>query len=82
MPLAGNVVVKTELNEIDAEAVAGFLRSRGVPADVKADHALPSVSDVRGVCVLVAESDADRAREFLASYEEGAAGDDVGAGSD
>jgi hypothetical protein len=68
------IVVHEESHEADAQIVAGFLESQGIEAMISEDDAgdqLPSFELVRGVKVLVAAEDADRARELLTQREAG-----------
>jgi hypothetical protein len=68
------VTVHTENDEATARIVVGFLQSNGIEATIAEDDAgdqLPSLEAVRGVQVLVAAGDAERARRLLKEREEG-----------
>ena len=76
----GMVVVREELAKMAADTVAGFLRTNGIPALVSADDvggAIPAFDEVRGVRVLVAAGDLERARELLESQENEAASEEA-----
>jgi len=64
----GAVVVHVESDEASARIVIGFLESQGIEAQIFEDDAgdqIPSLERVRGVKVLVAADDAERARQLL-----------------
>jgi putative signal transducing protein len=73
---SGTVVVAVVDSRIEAELIAGLLRSHGVRAAVLADDAGGQEPQLQldGVRVLVARSDEAAARELLADGT-GAAGD-------
>lgn len=66
------VVVHEELQEADARIVLGYLESEGIEATIFEDDAgdqLPSLEMTRGIKILVAHDDANRARELLKARE-------------
>jgi hypothetical protein len=65
----GTVAVAVVGNRIEAELIAGLLRSHGVRAAVTADDAGGQEPQLQlgGVRVLVARADEDVARELLAA---------------
>jgi Putative prokaryotic signal transducing protein len=68
----GTVAVAVVGNRIEAELIAGLLRSHGVRAAVSADDAGGQEPQLQldGVRVLVARSDEATARELLAAADE------------
>jgi hypothetical protein len=76
----GTVAVAVVGNRIEAELIAGLLRSHGVRAAVTADDAGGQEPQLQlgGVRVLVARADEDVARELLAADDT----DDTDAASD
>jgi Putative prokaryotic signal transducing protein len=70
----GTVSVAVVYSRIEAELVAGLLRSHGVRAAVSADDAGGQEPQLQldGVRVLVARSDEVVAREILSSVDDGA----------
>ncbi len=73
MNLDDAVVIETFPNRILAELAASLLEGEGIEAWVMADDAggtYPALQFVRGVRLLVASEDEDRAREILAAMEE------------
>jgi hypothetical protein len=66
---AAKVPVAVASSRIEAELIAGMLRSHGVRAIVLADDAggLEPQLQFEGVRVLVAPSDADSARQLIAA---------------
>lgn len=75
----GFVVVEYETDRLNAEVVAGFLKSEGIDARVNADDAagtIPSLDETRFAQVLVPEADAERARELIARYADGVPADE------
>lgn len=73
----GTVVVAVVDNRIEAELIAGLLRSHGVRAAVTADDAGGQEPQLQldGVRVLVARADEAVARELLADDDTDAASD-------
>ena len=73
----GTVVVAVVGNRIEAELIAGLLRSHGIPAAVTADDAGGQEPQLQqdGVRVLVARADEADARELLATTGDNTAGD-------
>jgi hypothetical protein len=74
---SGTVSVAVVGSRIEAELIAGLLRSHGVRAAVLADDAGGQEPQLQqdGVRVLVARSDEADARELLADAERGSEGD-------
>jgi hypothetical protein len=64
------VVVGEYDNEIDAEIAKGHLRASGIPASIIKDDGggmLPSLQNTKGVQLLVAEHQSEKARKILQS---------------
>jgi Putative prokaryotic signal transducing protein len=76
----GTVAVAVVGSRIEAELIAGLLRSHGVRAAVSADDAGGQEPQLQqdGVRVLVARSDEADARELLADVERGSEQDGGG----
>jgi Putative prokaryotic signal transducing protein len=76
----GTVSVAVVRSRIEAELIAGLLRSHGVRAAVSADDAGGQEPQLQqdGVRVLVARSDEADARELLADAERGSERDGGG----
>jgi len=76
----GTVAVAVVDSRIEAELIAGLLRSHGVRAAVSADDAGGQEPQLQqdGVRVLVARSDEADARELLADAERGSERDGGG----
>lgn len=73
MNLNDIIVLETFPNRIAAEMAAGVLESEGIEAMILADDAggaYPMLQFIRGVRLLVAPEDQERAREILAAMEE------------
>jgi Putative prokaryotic signal transducing protein len=69
LELASAVVIATFPNRILAALAASFLEAEDIEAFILADDAggaYPMLQFIRGVKLLVAPEDADRAREILA----------------
>jgi hypothetical protein len=69
LKLASAVVIATFPNRILAALAASFLEAEDIEAFILADDAggaYPMLQFIRGVKLLVAPEDADRAREILA----------------
>jgi hypothetical protein len=67
------IVLETFPSRIEAEMAAGLLESEGIACLILADDAgglYPMLQFVRGVRLLVAPEDRDRAREILKAMEE------------
>ena len=85
MTLEGMVVVREQMDRLDAETIAAFLRAQGIAATVSSDDAggvLPALEEAHGVQVLVRKADEEQARRLLreqeaASAAEGPAPSDV-----
>ena len=74
MDRASAVVVESFPEKTFAEAVAALLATEGIESIVVADDAggvLPNLDFARGVRLMVAPEDAERARELLAPVDEG-----------
>ena len=72
MPDPKTTVVHVESDETAAHIVVGFLESCGISATITEDDAgdqIPSLESTRGVKVVVASEDADRARKLLDERE-------------
>ncbi len=62
------VVIETYSDESFAEAAVSLLAAEGIEAQIASDdagHALPNLDFAKGVRVLVAPSDADRAKALI-----------------
>lgn len=72
MTLEGLVVVREQMDRLDAETIAAFLRAQGIDATVSSDDAggvLPALEEPHGVQVLVRTADEQRARQVLGEQE-------------
>lgn len=72
MSQPGFVIVRESLHESEAQVVVALLESEGIEAVIDEDDAgdqLPSLEEARGVRVLVAQADAERARTILDEYQ-------------
>lgn len=72
------VVLRTYLNEMEANLAATILEANGIPAEVRADTAggaIPSMALVYPVRLLVREEDAELAIEILDTPAESNPGD-------
>jgi len=68
MDVENAVVIETYSDESFAEAAVSLLAAEGIEALIASDdagHALPNLDFARGVRVLVAPGDADRAKTLL-----------------
>lgn len=63
-----HVVVGEYENEIDAEIAKGHLEASGIPASITKDDGggmLPSLQNVEGVQLVVAETQSEKAKKIL-----------------
>jgi len=77
--LEGMVVVREQMDRLDAETIAGFLRAQGIEATVASDDAggtLPALEEPHGVQVVVRRADEARARQLLREQEAATAEDE------
>ena len=72
------VVVQVEADETKARVATGFLRARGIDAQILEDDAgdqIPSLESTQGVKILVPEDQAELARNLLREQESQDPGD-------
>ena len=73
MKMDDAAVVRTYTNEVEAGLAASWLDAGNVPCELVSDDAggtYPALQITRGVKLIVAKADEDRANEILDRYEE------------